>query len=123
MAKYLSRESILSAPDVKVEDLEVPEWGGTIMVREMTTAEVENYSMSLANNDGSMNHRKLGGMRAKIVSWCVIDEEGEPVFKSSDVEALQRKSNRVVSLVFDKVLEMSGLLDDEEEEEGDPKAE
>ena len=123
MAKYLSRESILSTPDVLVEDLEVPEWGGTIIVREMTTTEVENYSMSLAGRDGSMDHRKMGGMRAKVVAWCVVGEDGEPIFEEGDIKALQMKSNRVVGRIFDKILELSGLSEEKGEEDGDPKEE
>ena len=42
MAEYLSREVVLAAQDLKTEDVEVPEWGGTLLVRELTVSEFEH---------------------------------------------------------------------------------
>ena len=33
---YLSRDAILQREDIKTEDVEVPEWGGTVRVRGMS---------------------------------------------------------------------------------------
>jgi hypothetical protein len=114
---FLSRESILQASDIQVEDLEVPEWGGTIRVREMTTAEVEFFSTLTTGRDGSVDTSKMPGVRAKVVSWCLIDEGGKPLLRKEDVDELQKRSNRVLTVVFDKILELSGLGADDAEDE------
>lgn len=112
----LSREAILNTPDVETEVMEVPEWNGSIYIREMTTAEVDEFGLSSATADGRMDTNKMRGVRARVVSWCVVDEDGEPLFKKADVEALLKKSNRVVDRIFNKILSLSNLSGNDEDE-------
>ena len=111
MTKYIPRDKILGASDVSVAELEVPEWGGTILVRELTTAEVENFSLRTQDRSGQLNTARMAGLRAEIVTWCVVDEDGNQVFEKGDEKALQLKSHRVIDRVFNKTMELSGLKD------------
>lgn len=113
MSKFLSRDAILNAPDVEVQEIEIPEWGGNAYIREMTTAEVEHFSMQTQTSAGTLDTSKMGGLRAKVVVWCLVDETGQAVLKLSDVEALQKKSNKVVDRIFDAILTLSGLSEEE----------
>ena len=36
MSKYLTAETILNAEDFRYEDVECPEWGGTVRVRSLS---------------------------------------------------------------------------------------
>ena len=44
---YLSRDAILQREDIKTEDVEVPEWGGTVRVRGMTGVQRDAFEASL----------------------------------------------------------------------------
>jgi hypothetical protein len=119
----LSRDKILAAADIETQEMEIPEWGGTIVVREMTMAEVDEFGLSSAQADGRLDTRKMRGIRARVVSWCVVDEEGKPLFRKSDVDELLKKSNRVVDRIFDAILALSGMSPDEEGVDNSPKEE
>ena len=39
----LSKDAILAAKDTDVHEVDVPEWGGSILLRSMTGAQRNNY--------------------------------------------------------------------------------
>jgi hypothetical protein len=119
MTKYLSRDVILGSSDIQVEELEVPEWGGSVLVRELTTAEVENFSIRTSNAQGQLDITRMSGLRAEVVSWALVDEEGNQLLHKKDAEALQKKSHQVIDRIFNEVLVMSGLKEPEQDEEGE----
>ena len=43
----LSRDQILKAADLKVEKVDVPEWGGAIYLKVMSVGERDSYELSL----------------------------------------------------------------------------
>ena len=58
---YLSRDAILQREDIKTEDVEVPEWGGTVRVRGMSGVERDAFEASLIEQpraNGSAKRRK-----------------------------------------------------------------
>jgi len=119
MAKYLSREHILETGDIEVVELEIPEWGGSVLVRELTTAEVEHFSLRTSTSRGDLDISRMSGLRAEVVSWALVDESGQQIMHKKDAEALQKKSHRVIDRIFNKVIDLSGLNPDEEDEEGE----
>ena len=115
---YLSRDSIFAAV-FKTDEVDVPEWGGTVLVREMTAAEVDEVSSGMI--DGTkVDTSKVQGRMPKIVSWCVIDAEQKPVFKRGDVERLAKLAFNPIIRVATRALELSGLVEEDEEEESAP---
>ena len=79
MTTYLSRDDILAVQDCKSAEVEVPEWGGTVRIRELSASEVESIGLGIATSEGGMDIRRAEGMMAKVVAWAVIDENGKPV--------------------------------------------
>ena len=119
--KYLSREEILGASDIEVREIEVPEWGGTVLVRELTTTEVENFSIRTSNPHGELDISKMPGLRAEVVSWALVDEDGKQLMHKKDAEALQKRSHRIIDRLFNAILVMSDLREPDESE-GEKKA-
>lgn len=93
----LSREAIFAAIDLKHEDVEVPEWGGTVRVRMMTGAERDAFSAAMVDEDGKP---RLTDYTARLVAATVVGDDGERVFTADDVEALGRKSAIALARVF-----------------------
>ena len=97
----LSRDDIFAADDLKYDEVEVPEWGGSVRVRGLTGTERDSFESSLI--DAKRDAMKLDNVRAKLVAKCAVDENGARLFTDADVRELGRKSgiglNRVSSVM------------------------
>lgn len=89
MGVILNRDQILESVDLRREEVEVPEWGGTVLVSEMTGVQRDAYEAGLFGDDRKVDLRNA---RARLVAACLIDPDGNPLFTDKDVEALGRKS-------------------------------
>ena len=75
----LSKEQILQADDLKTEVVEVPEWDGEVLLRELRGRERDAFE------EGSMDKQRnvsMKNMRARLVAISAIDEEGERLFNA-----------------------------------------
>jgi len=117
MSKYLSRDAILAARDFKTEEVEVPEWGGTVLVRELSAADFDSVGFPMVKEDGKIDARGARGMNVKIVSLSVIDAEGNQLFTPKDVRALGERAIAPIRRITAKVMELSGMVAAEELEE------
>lgn len=113
----LSRDDILGAQDRKTEDVQVPEWGGTVRVRSLSGAERDAYEAGIVQvrGDGSRKFT-LSNARARLVSLSVCGEDGERVFTDADIAKLGEKSAAALERVFDVALHLSGLSEGDIEE-------
>jgi hypothetical protein len=107
---YLNREDILKAEDVQTREVDVPEWGGTVLVRGLSGYDRDAYqaSMMQMQADGQAIP-ELGNMTAKMVARAVVDEAGVPLFNELDVGRLGQKSGAALARVYDAAMEMSGM--------------
>lgn len=110
----LNADQILKAEDIEVEEVDVPEWGGTVCVKALTGQEKEKWESSVRKLD-----RKTGNWlpdnthaAAKLVVIALVNEHGERLFSDSDAGKLARKSARAIERLFKKVQDMSGLDED-----------
>ena len=113
---YLSRDAILQADDIQVEDVEIPEWGGMVRVRGMTGAQRDAFEASIVEQRGRKSRVNLKNLRARLVSLSIVDGEGNLIFSSADVQALGRKSAAGLQRVFNAAQRLSGLSDEDIEE-------
>lgn len=113
----LSRDAILGASDRPTRNVEVPEWGGTVMVRGLTGAERDAYEASMVQaSPGGKVRTNLRNIRARLVALTCVDEDGARLFTDGDVEALGDKSAVAMERVFDVARKLSGLTEDDVEE-------
>lgn len=110
---YLNRGSILNADDIKTMELEVKEWGGTIVLKMMNGKERDAFEASLVKN-GKAN---VDNVRAKLVQATVIDPETkELMFSVADIEALGKKSASALTKVFAASQKLSRITESDVEE-------
>jgi hypothetical protein len=116
----LSRDDILNADDLETREVDVPEWGGSVLVRGLTGRERDAYETSLTTERqtkaGVQRGVDLDNVRAKLIARCVVDEDGQRLFKDQDIAALGAKSAVALNRVYDVALELSGLTDESQEE-------
>ena len=108
----LTREEILTADDIKTEEVAVPEWGGEVLVRSLTGTQRDNYEMEIvaARDKGKLTKAAL---RAGFVARCVVDEQGVRLFKDADIQALGMKSAAALDRVFAVAKRMSELSEED----------
>ena len=93
----LDRNSILTANDLKSEDIDCPEWGGSVRVRVLTGTERDAFGASLMGADGKA---EMGNFRSRLVAACAIGEDGASLFTVADMGALGGKSGTVIDRLF-----------------------
>lgn len=115
----LSREDILQADDIEQEEVEVPEWGGGVIVEALSGEERstfrDNHVKVDPNNPEQMEFKQKDS-EERLVALCAVDEDGERLFKPEDVKRLRKKSSRALDRVASKARELSGLEEEDQEE-------
>ena len=96
MGEYLSREQILAVQDCKIEEVDVPEWGGQVIVRTLTGEERDQYESSMFEVVGDGANRevipKMENLRATLAALSIVDEDSKRMFDVSEVHLLGQKS-------------------------------
>lgn len=120
MAGVLSRESILSAEDLVTEEVEVPEWGGTVLVRTLTAKERDAFEESMVETRGKGRNKtrelRINNVRAALVVRVIVDAQGQRLFRDTDAELLGNKSGKALDRVWDVASRLAGMTDDDVEE-------
>lgn len=110
----LSRDDILSADDLVVEAVPVPEWGGDVLIKVMTGAQRDAFEASRVTSKGKPNLRNI---RAHLLSLVIVDEQGNRLFPHpTDVEALGKKGSAGVDRVFEAAKRLNRMTDEDIEE-------
>lgn len=108
----LTKDQILAADDMGLLEVPVREWGGSVFVRVMTVGERDAYE-----NDWVLNKNKgVENFRTKFLAKCLCDEKGQRLFSDAEIEALARKSAKVMARIWQRAMEHNALTEDDVEE-------
>ena len=113
MAKLLSKAAILAAQDLSTEVVEVPEWGGSVMVRAMTGRQRDVFESVIYKVKGKDVQLNIANVRAELVSRTVVDEGGTLLFSPEDVAALGDKSAAALDRIYAVAQRLSGITKDD----------
>ena len=103
----LDRAAILaSLGTLKTEDVAVPEWGGTVRVREMTGTQRDAYGRTLIGADGKADY---SNSTAKLVASSVVGEDGQPLFTTDDIAALGQAGASALGRVYEAAIRVNGM--------------
>ena len=146
MTEYLNRKQIVEhAHGFKTAPVDVPEWGGTVLVRDMSVPEVTEIGMRVLATSGSISKKEIDELGAvdglmslkldlaalsslfpQIVAWCVVDETMQSLFTLKDIHTMNSRSTEPVQRIAQKALILSGLFQpstgEDAEEEAEPEA-
>jgi len=114
---FLTKEQILSADDLPEEVVDVPEWGGKVLIRGMTGAERDAFEESIMVGRGPNREVNLRNFRAKLVARSIVDPvTKERMFSDSEIAELGKKSARALQRVFEAALRLNGMTAESVEE-------
>lgn len=108
----LTREDILAAIAARkaaVEELEVPDWGGTVYLRRLSVEALRATGFLDGTGDPSE-------VPLRVLAASVTDEHGSPLFSMDDVKALAEAEFQTVIRVFTEAARINGLSSAELEE-------
>jgi hypothetical protein len=108
----LTAEQIRNQNDLKIEIVDVPEWGGEVKIKEMNVRQRGEFELWVKKNENN-----LVEIRERLLVMVVVDDDGMPLFKESDVSVLQQKNAVPVDRIFEAAIKLNKLsnksLDDE----------
>ena len=107
----LTREEIFQKKDIQTETVNIPQWGGDVLVRGLTGKERDDFEQSIIVTKGKKEQVDRSNARAKLCALSCVDEEGNLLFKSNDIEALGKKSAGALDKIYEVASRLSGLSD------------
>lgn len=112
---FLTKDAILNADDRDYDEVECPEWGGTVRLRSISGRQRDEFEQSLLEQRGNERKINMRGARAKLIILCAVDESGQPLFTADDLRALGAKNAKPIDRLFDAAQKLVGLSDDDME--------
>jgi hypothetical protein len=110
MSKILSKAEILAASDLDTVMVDVPEWGGSVIIRAMSGLQRDLYETSLMEQQDDGTYKvNTENMRSKLVCFTAVDEAGISLFSGDDLALLAAKSAAVLERLFDAAQKINGL--------------
>lgn len=108
----LTREQILASTQLPQAQVDVPEWGGAVIVRALTALERDRFEMQLVETAQGGSRVNLLNARARLVAACCVDGQGGRLFSADDVAALGKLSAAALNRVYEAAARLSGLQND-----------
>lgn len=109
----LSKKDILEQDDTETKTMNVPEWGGDVVVSTMSGYARDRFEASIIGKNGGMN---TSNIRAKLVAACLVDSKGALLFTESDIVKLGNKSCAALDKIFAVAQELNKIGDKDVEE-------
>jgi hypothetical protein len=95
----LNPDDIAAADDRRWEDVEVPEWGGTVRLMSMsgTDRNAHQKQMLILGSNGRPKEVDLTDQYARLLSKCLVDEKFQRMYVTDkQVKALGAKDGAVL---------------------------
>ncbi|CAB4121376.1 MULTISPECIES: hypothetical protein [Polynucleobacter] len=112
MSKFLSKQDILAANDLKRVEVDVPEWGGKVWVTSFSADAKDAIEFNLMN----LSKKSGVGLRAAYVGLAIVDEHGQRLFTDEELPMLGTKFAGAIDRIFEKVSEINRISQKDLEE-------
>jgi len=100
--------------------VDVPEWGGTALLRVMSGTQRDAYEVSIAGSvqpaKGQPRRLNLTNVRARLVACCLVGEDGQPLYDwqdPEDVAALGSMDAAGLDRLFKACQKINGITDED----------
>ena len=114
---FSSAEDVLALiGTAKIHEVEVKDVG-VFTLRVMTSAERDNWELSLLGADTDPN--KLKNLRARLVAKSLVNGSGELIFKNGKADQLGELPANIIDVLFAKAQQINGLTEAEADVEDD----
>lgn len=111
----LTLSEILTAKDGRIEEVPVPEWGGSVFLRVMSGVERDDYDHYLRTRvDDKGRLKDVRGVRQKLLSLTLCDAEGTRMLQADKdaADLFSKKNSEVLCRLFSDAQRLNGLADE-----------
>lgn len=112
----LNRDQILNADDMTFRDVPVPEWGGDVRIKMLSASERDKFEASTVIIKRGQQKMNVENIRARFLSMCIVNEQGELEFTPADIPLLGKKSSAALQRVWNVAQELNAVTDHDIEE-------
>ena len=122
----LNRNQILEAKDIKTKVIPVPEWGGDIMIKQLSAKEYNDITMNMVNIkkmaakqlskknadenlEDAINEIAIKNQKILLIIKSVVDENMKPLFTEADLELLYQKNTNVIDKIIAEIEEFNAV--------------
>lgn len=109
MTAYLTKGQILASNTMPTETVDVPEWGGSVLIRAWSVAEAD--AMAKFVTDGVANGH-IENYREEMVRRSVVDSEGKLMFEQKDIVKLGQLQPAALNRVHRAILALNKVRDE-----------
>ena len=102
----IDRSAILAAQDLKTEDVDMPEWGGSVRVREFSATALLRFWDACRDAEGELLRDRV---QPALLARTVVGEDNEPMFNDADIGLLMTKSAAAVGRLFLVAKRLNGI--------------
>ena len=107
----LTKGDIL-ASRLKSDVVAVPEWGGSVRVRELAAVQRDSWDATFKfDSEGNATPESLRNMRARMCALSIVDENDMPVFSPVEAEQLGQLSGVALHRVYAVCRRLNGMDD------------
>lgn len=106
----LDAAQILAAEDLETREVEVPEWGGAVRLRQLTAAQRDQIGAALYQvpDDGPA---RAAATRREILIRSMVSAGGVPLFDAASYEQLLAKAPAPLDRLFFAALDLNGMTE------------
>lgn len=113
----LGREALENHPTAEFVEMEVKEWGGSILLRFLPTSLANRYQAMLTGTIDTKAGRIIDpGLMTKLLAlgvvWSWVNESGELVLTDKDADRLAQEPYAVLDKINAKIRKINGLLEE-----------
>lgn len=90
--RVLKLDDIVSAVDLALEEVEVPEWGGVVFLRGLTAGELEHLENAFSGN----TDREKFEFAVQLLAISMVSQDGQRIVTEDRVGILRDRSAAVV---------------------------
>lgn len=122
----LNRNQILEAKDIKTKVIPVPEWGGDIMIKQLSAKEYNDITMNMVNIkkmaakqlskkngdenlEEAINELAIKNQKILLLIKSIVDENMKPLFSEADMELLYQKNTNVIDKIIAEIEEFNSV--------------
>lgn len=113
MGNFLTRQAILETP-LRTQEVFIPEWGGSVLVKEMTAKQVADNGRFVLTRDGKADMSKAVQVPVQMCLQQVVDEAGNRLFSDGDIKQIEALHAGAVNRIAEAVRKLSGMNDQED---------
>lgn len=105
----LTIHEILAAKDDETKTVEIPEWGGEVILKRLSAKELLEHHKSMTPETTDLE------MSMRMLKYSLVDEKGDYIVKNDQqLDDLAGKNKGVIDRLLQEMLKMNKIITSEE---------